>query len=388
MTAVSATPTALFAFASYPTAHPPLYPMMVGVDVSKDKLSCALVLRATQETQWRMDVANTVAGIDRLIARLTGDITRLSGGAAMPLAMTVALVVEPTGRYSDLIVRQANEKGIPVLLAPPARAKAFMNSLQSRAKTDPLDGVGLAYFGLSRMLRPFEVKSQTVEQIEQLLSARKSLSSSVAGFEMQRRELKYAAASLEPAIAALKAQIKSIDKQIAEMMVGTKTTPAAPELAAARALDAVPGIGPVIAAAVAAKLSSKSFTSPEAFVAYIGLDIAVRQSGKRLGQNGLTKQGDAGLRRLLYLGAQANLKCKDPDNPFKLLYKREREKGLKSTGALCAVARKLAKLCWSIHRYNTAYDPARVLTQPKLEKKQTIAADMFTDQDVQKGTVH
>jgi len=359
--------------------------MMVGVDVSKDKLSCALVQRATQEMKWQMDVANSVAGIDQLVTRLTGDMARLFGGAPVP----VALVVEPTGRYSDLIVRQAKEKGIPILLAPPARAKAFLNSVQSRAKTDPLDGIGLAYFGLSQVLRPFEVKSDAVEQIEQLLSARKSLSSSVAGFEMQRREMKYAAASLEPAIAVLKAQIKAIDKQIAEMMVETKARPAVPELAAARALDAVPGIGPVIAAAVATKLSSKAFTSPEAFVAYIGLDIAVRQSGKRVGQRGLTKQGDAELRRLLYLGAQANLKCKDAENPFKILYKRECDKGLKNTGALCAVARKLAKLCWSIHHNNTEYDPARVLTQPKLEKKQKIAAEeMSADQDTPKGTVH
>lgn len=333
------------------------YASMLGIDVSKDKLACALVQATTQTTLWREDVANSTLGIDRLLSRLP------EGSA---------LVVEPTGRYSDLVVRQAKEKGPTVLLAPPARAKAFLRSIQSRAKTDPLDGRGLALFGLSQPLRPFQVKSDAVEQIDQYLSARKSLSNSVAALQMQRTQLWHAAPSLEPAIDALKAQIAELDKKIAALTIGTKQEPPAPEFAIARALDAVPGIGPVIAAAIASRLSSKSFAHPDSFVAYVGLDIAVRQSGKRAGQVGLTKQGDAELRRLLYLAAQANLRCKDPNNPFKLLYERERAKGLKTTGALCAVARKIAKLCWSLHHYQTQYDAKRVLDQPTRKKEDIV----------------
>jgi len=327
---------------------------MLGIDVSKDNLVCALVQAGTHKTVWRDSYPNTASGISQLLRRLNG---------------TTSLVVEPTGRYSDLVVRQATAKGRTVLLAPPRRAKAFLESIQSRAKTDPLDGRGLGLFALSQQLRLFQVKSPAVEQVEQLLSARKGLSRSLATLEMQRRELPHAVSALEPVISAIKSQKAALDKQIATLTQGSRTVPALPEFAIARSLDAVPGIGPVVAAAVAARLDSKRFEHPDSFVAYIGLDITVRQSGKRSGQRGLTKQGDAELRRLLYLAAQANLRCKDTNNPFKLQYEREIAKGMKTTAALCAVARKLAKLCWSLHRHGTTYDASRVLEQPTRAKK-------------------
>ncbi len=87
----------------------------------------------------------------------------------------------------------------------------------------------------------------------------------------------------------------------------------------------------------------------------------MRQSGKKHGQTGLTKQGDGELRRLLYLAAQANLRAKN--SPFRAQYERERAKGLPSTAALCAVARKLARLAWSLHKHGTSYDPLRVHQQ-------------------------
>ena len=78
----------------------------------------------------------------------------------------------------------------------------------------------------------------------------------------------------------------------------------------------------------------------------------------------LTKQGDGELRRLLYLAAQANLRSRN--SPFKAQYERERAKGLSSTAALaalCAVARKLARLAWSLHKHGSTYDPNRVHQQ-------------------------
>ena len=129
-------------------------------------------------------------------------------------------------------------------------------------------------------------------------------------------------------------------------------------------LDAVPGIGPVTAVAVAACLTTKQFDHPDRFVAYIGLDVRVRDSGQRRGQRTLSHQGDAELRRLLYLCALANVRARDPANPFKVQYARERAKGLATTAALCAVARKLARVCWSLAAHGTQYEATRVHHQP------------------------
>lgn len=97
----------------------------------------------------------------------------------------------------------------------------------------------------------------------------------------------------------------------------------------------MPGTGPVVASTLVSRLTARSFSHPDQFVAYCGLDVRVRQSGKKSGQFGLSKQGEAELGRLLYLAAQSSPRAKD--SPFKAQYEKERAKGLSSTAALCAV---------------------------------------------------
>jgi transposase len=213
--------------------------------------------------------------------------------------------------------------------------------------------------GCSANLAPYPIKSDAVDQLDQLLTARRGLADAVMRLRQQQAELPYAAAVLEPAISGLAAQVKDVDRQVAAHSKALSDDGAFP---LAEALDEVPGIGPITAAALASRLLSKSFVTPDAFVAYIGLDVRVRDSGQYRGQRRLTKQGDAQLRRLLYLCAQASLAHKDP--AFRTQYEAERSKGLGTTGALCAVARKMAKVAWSMARHQTRYDPERVRRQP------------------------
>ena len=86
----------------------------------------------------------------------------------------------------------------------------------------------------------------------------------------------------------------------------------------------MPGFGKVTAATLASRLAGHTFGHSDQFVAYCGLDVGVRQSGKKNGQTGLTRQGDGELRRLLYLAAQSNLRSKN--SPFKAQYEKERSK--------------------------------------------------------------
>lgn len=319
---------------------------MLGIDVSKDTLACTLFDPTTQKALWSRTVPNTSSGITRLLRQTP---------AESPWAL------EPTGRYSLLAATAAHQAGRRVLLAQPKKARHFLRSILrsigSRAKTDALDSHGLGLFALCRQsqLPPYPLKSKAVEQLDQLLSVRQSLSASLAAFELQAKELSHAAPTLEPVMAAIAEQKKEVDRQIAQL------TACQPEFAIAAELEKVPGIGRVTAATLASRLSSHTFSHSDQFVAYCGLDVGVRQSGKRSGQTGLTKQGDGELRRLLYLAAQSNLRSKS--SPFKAHYERERAKGLPSTAALCAVARKLARLAWSLHKHGTSYDPSRVYQQ-------------------------
>lgn len=318
---------------------------MLAIDVAKDTLDCTLVDPHTRQDLWHRSVPNTPAGIQALLAATPPD---------------ARLVLEPTGRYSTPVVEAAHAGGRAVLLAPPRQARSFLRSIQSRAKTDKLDSRGLALFALSQTLAPYPIKTEMQEQLDQLLSARRGLSRAAAALGQQRKELPHAGEALGYAVAEIRSQVKALDAQIAAL------TAQAPEMRAASALAKVPGVGKVTAAALASRLSGGRFPHPDKLVAYIGLDVGVQQSGRKKGERGLTKQGDAELRRLLFNCASASLRSKD--TVFKDQYERERAKGLSTTAALCAVARKMAKVCWSIARHGTDYDPARVRQQPPSKK--------------------
>lgn len=347
---------------------------MLGVDVGKAELHGTWRDPETRKIRWHGAVPNSAAGIAQLLRRVPEG----------------PVVVEPTGRYGEPLVRAVQAAGREALLAPPRKARAFLWSEQPRAKTDRVDSAGLALYGLSGRLRPYPLPSDAVDQVRQLLAARRGLSRSLATLRQQQAALPRATEALAPATAALAQQVTAIDRQLAALVEADaaspdaarrpdaapapapadepapSSVPPAPSLASARALRAVPGIGPVTAAALAACLVDKRFTSADQFVAYVGLDIRVQQSGRRHGQFGLSKHGDAELRRLLYLAAQAGARCR-ADRTLADRYAREKAKGLAPTAALNAVARKLAKLAWSMVTHGSTYDPNRVDTQRDLD---------------------
>jgi transposase len=316
---------------------------MLGIDVSKDTLSCVLLDPSNRRPKWHREIKNTAAGWKQLL------------GCTEP---TVTWVVEPTGRYSQDMVRAARLAGRDVRLAPPKQAQLFLRSVQGRAKTDRLDAKGLALYGLARDLAPYPLKSAMHEEIDQLLLARKGLSQSLSELEARQRDLPRASAALAPAVSALREQLEVINRQIAEL---TK----APEMEAVQRLLEVHGIGPVTASTAVSCLTSRSFSHSDQFVAYCGLDIRVFQSGRKKGQLGLTKNGDAELRRLFFLAAKSSLRAKG--SPFKAQYDRELAKGMSGTAAICSVARKMARLSWSIVKHNSEYDPQRVYQQPQAQ---------------------
>jgi transposase len=313
---------------------------MLGIDVSKNTLACTLLDPVSKQSEWQGSVPNSPEGVQQLLQLVP---------------VETPWVMEPTGRYSLLAVHLARAAGRRVLLAGPREAKAFLQSQFPRAKTDRVDSIGLAYFALSQPLRPYPVKSEAIDQLEQLLRARRGMVEAITSLKQRREDLPRAAGPLQGAITGLQGQLKQLDAEIAKVVSDAKTFP---EVAA---LDAVPGIGTLTAATVGACLKSKQFTHPDQFVAYVGLDLTVRDSGQSKGRRTLSHRGDAELRRLLYLAAQANIRCKA--SPFRDQYVRERAKGLAGTQAICAVARKLARVCWSLVHHGTTYKAERVNRQ-------------------------
>ena len=82
--------------------------------------------------------------------------------------------------------------------------------------------------------------------------------------------------------------------------------------------------------------------------------MRVRDSGKQRGRRKLTKKGDPEVRRLLHNAAMAA--SRQP--AWNATYQRYRARGLKTTQALVILARKLARIAFSLMKNRAEYRPA------------------------------
>jgi transposase len=313
---------------------------MIGIDVAKDTLQACRWDPGAAELSWEKSYPNTRQGVHALLAESPAE---------------VAWVLEPTSRYGELAVAVGQQAGRRVLSAPPAAAKAYLRSENPRAKTDRIDARGLARFGnqAETKLREYRLKEAPLQVLWQLLQIRCQLAQGLAGLRQQRRLFRETAGVVREKIRLLQQEVKQLEEEI---------TRAGQQLELFVRLDAVPGIGPLTAACLTVRLLTCELTKRDSLVAYAGLDLRVHESGTHKGKRGLTKQGDAQLRWLLYLAAKATLRAKE-GTAFQAYYARKVEEGWPKTAAICMLARKLARLALAMARSGQPYDPARALAR-------------------------
>jgi len=117
--------------------------------------------------------------------------------------------------------------------------------------------------------------------------------------------------------------------------------------------QSIPGVGPLTALAMVATYHRGEFRHADAFIAFLGMDVRIRDSGQYRGRRKLTKKGDPELRRLLFNAAMQGRR----NALWEPYYLRLREQGLSSTAAFVALGRKLARLCFALMRNGTAFNP-------------------------------
>jgi transposase len=159
--------------------------------------------------------------------------------------------------------------------------------------------------------------------------------------EVAQQILRLLAAQLDEA----KQRIEDLDAQIAAWH---KASPASQRLAT------IPGIGPLVATAIAATVPDASaFRSGREFAAWLGLVPRQRSTGgkQRLGR--ISREGDGYIRRLLIIGAQAVLlrsKAAHADPWVQgLLARRPR------LVVAVALANKTARVAWAVMTKGQSY---------------------------------
>jgi transposase len=159
--------------------------------------------------------------------------------------------------------------------------------------------------------------------------------------DLARRVLEVLATQLEQLAAA----VAAIEQQLTAWH---RTNPMSQRLAS------IPGIGPIIATAIAATVVEPSgFASAREFAAWLGLVPRQHSTGGKARLGGISKRGNRYLRRLLINGASANLLgCKATNaDPWVIALRRRRA----SLVVAVALANKTARIAWAVMRRQENY---------------------------------
>jgi len=145
------------------------------------------------------------------------------------------------------------------------------------------------------------------------------------------------------------AQVRRIEQHIGQIRTA--------HTASVTALQAIPGVGPIVAQTVVAAVSDpERFPTAKHVASFAGLVPSTHQSGERNHQGRITKRGSPELRAMLCEAAHHASRPEHPLNPYfaKLCARR----GYRM--AVVAVAHRLLRIMWAMMRSGTDFDVGRL----------------------------
>lgn len=287
---------------------------------------------------------------------------------------TVALEACATAHHW---ARELTALGHEVRLLPPRYVKSYV----WRNKTDAADAAAICRASRDPRIHDVPVKSAeqqavlTLHRVRELLVRQRTTlgnalrahlaefgiveAQGLAGLTRLRRLVGGSAApdlpvEALPALEALASQWTVLDARVRELERAIARRHRADELS--RRLATVPGIGPITATALVATVGeARNFRSGRHLAAWLGLTPKEQASGLKRRQGGISKRGDAYLRRLLILGAQSRMqrhKATSPGADPWLTALRERRP---TPVAATALANKTARIAWAIMAHGESY---------------------------------
>ena len=280
--------------------------------------------------------------------------------------------------------RTFSARGIEVVLLPPQYVRAYVR----RNKTDAADAKALIEAARDCDLRPVQIKSieqqalQAVHRTRSLWMATRTarinalrgfcrefglhipvgartgleaISRAVADEQSALPEL------LRPTLRLLLDEIRILETRIAQVEKNLAST--AQNSNACKLLMTIPGIGLLSATAIAAATSGSvaHFTSARHFASWFGITPKEHSSGqtRRLGR--ISKQGDKYLRMLITHGARSVLRAARSAHAQGRTQTGMRRWAIELQArshhnkATCALANKLARICYAVLRDQTPF---------------------------------
>ena len=168
--------------------------MVVGIDVSKDRLDVAV--RPTGEG---LVFKRTAAGILDLVAWLK-------------TLSPVLVAIEATGGFETVVAAGLASACLPVVVVNPAQVRAFAMALGKRAKTDPIDAAVIAHFAEATKPQLRQLPDEMTRRLADLVARRRQIVEMIAAEGQRARRI--SDNRLSRSIARLR---KALEKELAEL---------------------------------------------------------------------------------------------------------------------------------------------------------------------------
>lgn len=315
-----------------------MYKIVVGVDIAKLKFDVASLTDGKYKHKtFTNDAQGYAAFLSWLVAVFISD---------KPM-----ICMEATGSYSVALADYMVSQGYPVSVVNPAKIKAFASSELSRTKTDKSDAKLIARYAFTMRPSLWTPPPQNIRVLQALVRRVEHLLEMI---QMERNRQDTADAnvvdSIKTVLTTLEAELEATRNAIHDHIDND------PELKKRRdLLITIPGIAEASIAHLLVVLSDHhGFSSAKQVVAFTGLAPLLRESGQWSGKTRIAKNGDAALRKALYMPALSAWRHNPVIRAFCL---RLKANGKNGKAIVCAAMRKLIHLSYAILKSGEPFDP-------------------------------
>lgn len=323
-----------------------------------------------QELGYRVGVVNPIQSdalrnmyirkskTDRKDALILADLLRLGRVPKTALASETIMKLQTLSRTRFEFVRQVGGLKNRVLGVldrifpeyPGCFSNVFVRSSRELLKkyTAPEDLANADISELADFLRKHSRNQLGKDRAEQI----QALAKGTIGIHLAKEAFTLELRLLVEQIEFIEEQIQVIEEATDQVMEEFRPTADTPYR---HVIETVPGIGPVLAAAIIGELGDlNNFKNARSVVAYAGLDPTVRSSGQFEGtRNRMSKRGSPVLRHSLWLAA---FTARRYVPEFKEYYEKKLREGKHSNVANGAVARRLTHMIYSLCKDQRPYE--------------------------------
>lgn len=292
----------------------------VGIDVAQQEIEVYVIDRGEQ-TCWRGAVPRRRQELNELADRLSHQ-------------KVERVVLEGTGGLERPVVVALTAAGLPVVVVNPKRAREFARATGRLAKTDRLDALVLALYGLylrpalrplagQRQIRLAELAARQRQLVRMRIAERNRLARATDAWVRQ---------AIGEMLEVVDQQIESVEQELDALLAECETTQRR-----RRVLESVPAVGARTARTLLVQLPELGSLNRRQIASLTGLAPFPRDSGQWRGQRCI-QGGRAVVRSALYMAALTAARC----NPLlREFYLRLVARGKPKKLALLAVSRKL-----------------------------------------------